>query len=411
MRQHIVHKPSFQLDNKSSPRSPAISAYSSKKSVPNLQYFENAFTEQAVDNSDLLIISPIPLNKMHKGSPRGHPTICRPKVESGRPVVSRLQKKTKDSERSPRRDPRDTTICRKYTDEIQEIEDLVNKLISKHPENEDYYRKHFSAFLRILNEAANKNPGKAPVIIKNTKMFFEGLLNGLIGRRGKIDKPNFDFEQKLRTIITKPSPDTSNSSPNNSSTINSNKNGTLKEYEDDNENVFQDLFEENKNDDNDALKKFQTEIEEIKNLIQKLINKHPENEDYYQKHYDTFIRLLNEAVNTNPGKAPIIIRNTKAFFEGLLNGMIGTNGRLKTTNFNFEQKLREILNGTNNDPNTNIIQDLINYNNLSKLREYEPQIQEIQDLMQQLINKHPENEGYYISLYEKVEIIQKKKSK
>ena len=240
-------------------------------------------------------------------------------------------------------------------------------MINKHPENEDYYQKHYDTFIRLLNEAVNTNPGKAPIIIRNTKAFFEGLLNGMIGTNGRLKTTNFNFEQKLREIL----------------------NGT---NNDPNTNIIQDLINYN---NLSKLREYEPQIQEIQDLMQQLINKHPENEGYYISLYDKFLKVLNDAIKTNSGKELEIIKNTKALFEGLLSDTIGTNGKID--NFDFEQRLRDILSNPNNDPNENVFQDLINDNGL---KQYEPEIQEIQNLVQQLVEKHPENEDYYRNLFD-----------
>ena len=376
MRNRPALKPILPADKKNSPRSQLLPSPTNKKTiqVPDIEIGPSVIDNQGMDNSDLLVINPIQFNKKSGRSSRGQPQIFRPKFESNNPLMSRNQKRWQDknSARTPRAititDIKNDPKCQKYESDIQEIENLMNKLVSKHSENEDYYRKHYLSFLRILSEASNSNPAKIPIVIQNTKMFFEGLLQNLIGKRGKLEKPNFDFEQKLRTIINRPNNKTKSS---NTNTNDVNEEDDTNENNNEFENVFQDLFEESKNVENEddeilnkKLSKYETEIEEIKNLMQKLINKHPENENYYRKHYEAFLRILGEAVNMNSKKAPVIIQNTKMFFEGLLQSHIGKNGRFKTKDFNFEEKLRNVLSQTNDDDeNDNILKDIINDEN------------------------------------------------
>ena len=47
---------------------------------------------------------------------------------------------------------------------------------------------------------------------------------------------------------------------------------------------------------------YQKEIKEIHNLMQQLIDKHPENEDRYRDFYDSFMKVLNESIKTDNGK-------------------------------------------------------------------------------------------------------------
>lgn len=83
-----------------------------------------------------------------------------------------------------------------YEGEIGEIENLMQDLIDKHPENEDYYRKLYEAFMKVVKEAAEANSPAAVEIIKAAKKIFADLYNG------EQDHLDFDMEDKLREILS-----------------------------------------------------------------------------------------------------------------------------------------------------------------------------------------------------------------
>ena len=394
MENNQMLKPTLPKEKRTSPRSQMLASASSKRSprVPALPSSPSALDDKTPDKNDSLVPSPLQYNRRSGLSARGQPSIVRPKFDSNSPSTSRNQKKPRDkaSARTPRcesiLDVKTHPRCQKYVSDIERIERIKKKLTTRHAENERYYNSHYTSFLRILKEAINENPAKIPIVVQNTKMFFEGLLQNLIGKRGKLDKANFDFEGTLRSILSSAD-----------STIND-------------QNGFKELFENGKlSIDLSKLKQYESEIEEIKGLMQKLVDRHPENERYYRKHYESFLRILSEAVSSNSQKAPTVIRNTKMFFEGLLNGLLGKNGRLKTKSFNFEEKLRKVISNEDDDTNDDIIQELIdeeakNKDNdedeQDKLQKFMSDIKEINNIVQQLIDKYPENEDYYRDLYD-----------
>ncbi|KAK8843187.1 hypothetical protein M9Y10_025387 [Tritrichomonas musculus] len=394
MENNQMLKPTLPKEKRTSPRSQMLASASSKRSprVPALPSSPSALDDKTPDKNDPLVPSPLQYNRRSGLSARGQPSIVRPKFDSNSPSTSRNQKKPRDkaSARTPRcesiLDVKTHPRCQKYVSDIERIERIKKKLTTRHAENERYYNSHYTSFLRILKEAINENPAKIPIVVQNTKMFFEGLLQNLIGKRGKLDKANFDFEGTLRSILSSAD-----------STIND-------------QNGFKELFENGKlSIDLSKLKQYESEIEEIKGLMQKLVDRHPENERYYRKHYESFLRILSEAVSSNSQKAPTVIRNTKMFFEGLLNGLLGKNGRLKTKSFNFEEKLRKVISNEDDDTNDDIIQELIdeeakNKDNdedeQDKLQKFMSNVKEINNIVQQLIDKYPENEDYYRDLYD-----------
>ena len=72
----------------------------------------------------------------------------------------------------------------------------MQDLIDKHPENEDYYRKLYEAFMNVVKEAAEANSPAAVEIIKATNTIFEDLYNG------DHDELDYDLEDKLREILS-----------------------------------------------------------------------------------------------------------------------------------------------------------------------------------------------------------------
>ena len=269
-------------------------------------------------------------------------------------------------------DESNQSVLDKYQSEIGEIKNLMNDLIEKHPENEDYYRKLYDAFMRVIKEASEADSPAAPEIIEATKSIFEDLLNG------EQDRLDYDLEDRLREILSK-----SNERENKDET---NENV---EEKDDSENNNNDNNEDSEENDQSSLKKYESEIGKIKNLMNDLIEKHPENEDYYKKLYEAFMKVIKEASEADSPAAPEIIEATKSIFEDLLNG---EQGRL---DYELEDKLREILSKSNEKEN-----EKSEENDQSNLVKYESEIGEIQNLMNELIEQHPENEDYYRKLYD-----------
>ena len=78
------------------------------------------------------------------------------------------------------------------------------------------------------------------------------------------------------------------------------------------------------------------EFPEIEILLKKLIEKYPQKEGIYKKHYDGFMQVIQEATSRNSPATSEIIRVAKLYFEQLLNGQ-------QEPQFELERKLLGIL--------------------------------------------------------------------
>ena len=163
---------------------------------------------------------------------------------------------------------------------MNDIKNMVKELIKNNPEKEDYYRNLYKSFIKSLREAVETNNPSANEIVESTKSFFENLLNG------NQDEDETNLESELRKTLSK------------SSKIN---NDNL------NENSYEKEISTANNDDS-VTNKNETEMNEIKNLVQQLIEKHPENEDFYQKLYEAFIGVIQQAISANSEQVSGIIR-------------------------------------------------------------------------------------------------------
>ena len=236
------------------------------------------------------------------------------------------------------------------------------KMIDKYPENEDYYKKRYDAFMRVLNIADSE---EVPKIIKETKEIFQDLLKNeesekehkqqdatsqvLEEEEEGIGGPDLNFtssdKYNLPALAEDPEYDDDEEKKNKSQSI-------LQTV--DNENGSADgshrktTTDKNEDESNQSvLDKYQSEIGVIKNLMNNLIEKHPENEDYYRKLYDAFMRVIKEALEADSPVAQEIIEATKSIFEDLING---EQDRLDN---NLEDRLREILSKSNEKENEN----------------------------------------------------------
>ncbi|KAK8898302.1 hypothetical protein M9Y10_000585 [Tritrichomonas musculus] len=251
-------------------------------------------------------------------------------------------------------DEKELSTTNKNETEMADIENMVQQLIEKHPENEDFYQKLYEAFIGVIQQAISANSEQVPGIIRATKMFFNELLED---QHSNID---FNIGDKLREILSSVNTNQQNDNENYNTNANDQDNST----DDKNKQI--------------TLKSYKSEINDIKNMVKELIKNNPEKEDYYRNLYKSFIQSLREAVETNNPSANEIVESTKSFFEKLLNG------NQDEDETNLESELRKTLSKSSKDFQAN----------------YENEIVEIQDLVQDLIEKHPENEDYYRKLYE-----------
>ena len=68
------------------------------------------------------------------------------------------------------------------------------------------------------------------------------------------------------------------------------------------------------------IKKYNLEFPEIEILLKRLIDKYPDEEDYFIDLYDSFMRIMQEAYAVNSPKVSDIFKRAQSTFQLLLEG-------------------------------------------------------------------------------------------